>query len=184
MESFAETSNDMNTDYYKVCYIRLGGQSSSGMASCGLLFYVHHITRETDSPDLMDFINQSILKSVQKDCPYALLGEEVFPDKKQLLQKWGVCLERRSTVLYLYPHIDDKDFMDASMREANWDKCLEMPGVPIRLYMEVVGCKEDVFSPFNRIELRYPLTLKKEDDLFVNRLRTFCKKTMMNLEDI
>ena len=108
----------MNTKYYKVCYVRLGAQSSSGMASCGLLFYVYHITRETDSPDLLDFINQSILKSVQKDYSNALLNEEVFFDKKQLLQKWGVCLERQSTVLYLYPHIDDKDFMDASMRVA------------------------------------------------------------------
>lgn len=171
-------------EYYKVCYIRLGGQSSSGMTSSGLMAYVYHIIRETDCPDLMDFINQSILKSVQKDYPQALLNEEVFLDKNQLLQKWGLYLERQSTVLYLYPHIDDKDAMDAGMRVANWEKCPEMPGVPIRLYMEVIGCKEDVFLPFNRIELRYPLTLKKEDDVFVNRLRTFCKKAMMNLEDI
>ena len=164
--------------------MRVGGKSSSGMPSCGLLVYVYHITRETDCPDLLDYINQSILKSVREDYPHAFLSEEIFFDKNQLLQKWGICLERQSTVLYLIPHIEDKNFMDAGMSGANLEKFPEMPGVPIRLYMEVIGCKEDVFSPFNRIELRYPLILKKEEDMFVNRLRTFCKMAMMNLDEI
>ena len=174
----------MITEYYKVCSMRVGGLSSSTMPSCGLLVYVYHITSETDCPDLMEFTNQSILKSVQKDYPHALLNEEVFFDKYQLLQKWGIYLVRKSTVLYLCPHIDDKEAMDAGMRVINGEDIPEMSGVPIRLYMEVIGSKEDVFSPFNRIELRYPLTLKHEDDVFVNRLRTFCKRAMMNLEDI
>ena len=86
------------------------------------IVYVYHITSETNSPDLMEFINENILKCVQKDYSRAFLNEEIFFDKNQLLQKWGICMERQTTVLYLLPHIDVKDAMDAGMRVGKMEK--------------------------------------------------------------
>ena len=50
--------------------------------------------------------------------------------------------------------------------------------------MDVVGCLEDRFFPFNTIALRYPMTLNREEADSVKLLSWFVRKAVRRLEDI
>lgn len=174
----------MMAEFYKVCSIRLSGKVEPKGFSMGQLVYVYRITDETNQPQLISYIDDSILGSVHEICPEALLCREDFYNKEQLKQSWESRLANGSDELWVLPTAEFGDVQDAGWRQMNGEKIPEMPAFAVSLYMDVVGCLEDRFFPFNTIALRYPMTLKREEADSVKLLSWFVRKAVRRLEDI
>lgn len=166
--------------YIKIRRIRISGESTSNMISVGEIIYAYIINEETCQDDLIEFVDSSIVDSVRKVCPVAIMEKDNVYDQQQLTI-WKSRVRGQRMALWLIPEISDEEIANVSKYKKGMG---EMPGVRINLYMEVIGCKDDVFSPFNRIELRYPLKLNDESAKFVERLYAFCKKAVRSVEEL
>ena len=172
--------NSIIQQYIKIRRIRISGESTSKMISVGEILYAYIINDETCQDDLIEFVDSSILDSIRKICPVAITENDNVYDKQQL-SIWKSRVRRKKMALWLIPEFSDEEIVNAPKYKKEMG---EMPGVRINLYMEVIGCKDDVFSPFNRIELRYPLKLNDESVKFVERLNAFCKKAVKPVEEL
>lgn len=176
----------MITEYYKINWIDLSDQSLSGKLSEAKLVYCYRVDNETDSKQLMDYIDGNIFESVQKEYPRALLHSENFYDNSQVATSWRWLTSRPSFDLWMIPDVKDEDIENAGFRKCYYDeKYPAMPAVRVKVYMEKSGSDTDAFSPFNRmIALRYPLKLIPQEMNFVQTLHDFVKKALVTLEDI
>lgn len=112
----------------------------------------------------MDFIDACVQDCAGKTCQCMPLTKESFEDKASLMQVWGKYLDQQSLELLMTPDVDFGELQAAGIRQVYYhEKISPMPAIPVKIYMEHVGSKDDRFSPFNRLELRYPLSLKKDD---------------------
>lgn len=175
----------MITEFYKVCTIRLAGESVSGKMSVGTLLYIYHVDSSTLNRELMDFIDNSILDSVCKLYPQSILNKEEFYSKEQLAVAFGRYTLMESVELFASPEVGNEGLRQAAERELWTGKDFPlMPAIPVRIYMEKAGSLDDLYSPFDRLELRYPLKMEIQDEPFVNLLSEFVKKIIVRLEDI
>lgn len=175
----------MITEFYKVCTIRLAGESVSGKMSMGTLLYVYHVDSSTLNRELMDFIDNSILDSVCKLYPQSILNKEEFYSKEQLAVAFGRYTLMESIELLASPEVTDEDLRQAGERQMWTGKDYpQMPAFPVRIYMEKAGSLDDIYSPFDRIELRYPLKMNAQEEPFVKALSEFVRKALVRLEDI
>ena len=166
--------------YIKIRRIKMSGKSSSGRTAVGEIVYAYIIDSETFQEDLIEFIDKNILDSVHQICPVSITEKKnVFT--KEELEFWINQIEIPYMTLYLSPYFSDEEWVNVP---ENAGRVKEMPVIPINLYMKYVGCQEDVFSPFNRIELRYPLVLNDECVKFVERFFDFSKKSIRSLKQL
>ena len=175
----------MINEFYKVCTIRLAGESVSGKMSVGALLFVYHVDSNTLDRQLMDYIDNSILESVRKQYPQALLNREEFYSKEQLATALEHYISMESIELLASPEVIDEDLRQAGERQMRTGRDYpQMPAFPVRIYMEKAGSLDDLYSPFDQIELRYPLKLNAQEEPFVKALSEFKAKAMVKLEDI
>jgi len=127
----------MITEYYKINWIDLSDQSLSGKLSEAKLVYCYRVDNETDSKQLMDYIDGNIFESVQKVYPRALLHSENFYDNSQVATSWRWLTSRPSFDLWMIPDVKDEDIENAGFRECFYDeKYPAMPAVRVKVYME------------------------------------------------
>lgn len=163
----------MITEYISIRYIDVSGKSSSGRIAVGRFLYAYIINHESFNEMLMNFIDESVLASIQKNYPTALLKKENLFMSEQVY-KWEQMLRSLPCMtINLLPYIPDEEISQCSQYGI---KFTDMPAIPISLYMTKVGCEDDIFSPFNRIELRYTLHLTEEDKKKAKALMEFSRK--------
>lgn len=171
--------------FYKVCTIRLAGESVSGKMSVGTLLYVYHVDSKTLDRQLMDFIDNSILDSVRKKFPQSMPNKEEFYSKKQLATAFGRYMLMESIELFASPEVTDEGLIHAAERQMlTGIDYPQMPAFPARIYIEIAGSLDDMYSPFDQIELRYPLKMVAQGEPFVKALSIFREKAMVRLEEI
>ena len=153
--------------------------------SVGALLFVYHVDSNTLDRQLMDYIDNSILESVRKQYPQALLNREEFYSKEQLATALEHYISMESIELLASPEVIDEDLRQAGERQMRTGRDYpQMPAFPVRIYMEKAGSLDDLYSPFDQIELRYPLKLNAQEEPFVKALSEFKAKAMVKLEDI
>lgn len=168
----------MITEYISIRYIDVSGKSSSGRIAVGRFLYAYIINHESFNEMLMNFIDESVLASIQKNYPTALLKKENLFMSEQV-DKWEQMLRNlHCMTIYLLPYIPDEEISQFPQYGFNFT---DMPAIPIGLYMKIVDCEDDIFSPFNRIELRYTLHLTGEDKKKAEALMEFSRKCIKTL---
>ena len=133
------------------------------------MVYCYRINNETDSKQLMDYIDGNILESVQKVFPRALPHSEICYDNTQVATSWRWLTSRPSFDLWLIPDVNDEDIENAGFRKCYYDeKYPDMPAIRVKVYMEKSGSDIDAFSPFNR---KIVFTIPIEFDTTRNEFR-------------
>ena len=174
----------MINEQFIVCSIGLSGEATPNRFSIGRLVYVYHITDENYQQTLMKFIDDSILESVHEKYPKASVNREDYTNKEQVKKVWEATAQKDSEILWVLPTAEYENVQDAGYRSLNGEKIPAMPAFPVSLYMDISGVPDDKFFPFNTIELRYPLTLKREEAKGVEAFSQFVKSAVKRLEEI
>lgn len=172
-------------DCYIVYWSDLRVASLSGKDSLATLFYMFHLDDEMGSRPYLDFINKYILEGVRELCPDAKLYSTKYADRKSVLSNWAGLDTRASLSLMLRPKVNDEDIDNAATRQlVKNDKFPSMPVLEVKIYMEMSGADIDPFSPFNKLNLRYPLKLVPEEKNFITALNEVITSTTLSLKDI
>lgn len=175
----------MITEFYKVCTIRLAGESVSGKMSVGTLLYVYHVDSSTLNRELMDFIDSFILDSVRKIYPQAMPKSNDYYGKDQLKDACEDYLKLKSIELLFTPKVASDDLNRAAMRQVWYDRLYPlMPVMRVKVYMEESGSPDDIYSPFNEFDLKYPSKMEPQDEPLIKALSDFVGKTIVRLEDV
>jgi hypothetical protein len=153
----------MISEYYKVCTIWLSKELINNKYVTGRLVYVYCVNSDTFREKWMAFIDNTVKDCVKKLYPQAHMSPEPFYSLDELKEKWERCLELPSVDLLLTPDVSEYNLRDAGVRQMNGEEIPPMPAIPVTLYMEMNGGMDGNFYPFNALDLKYPLTLKKEE---------------------